>query len=311
MSSFAFSRLLSWCIFFRIRHQVFLFAWVGCIFLAMSLTTFVFCAYRRSHVYPCFFFSHPLRCQLYFSLNRALFPKIDIDNDSQVSMTELYGWIEQHMKKHVLHGTDARMRELDTNKDGKLSWEEYRVVEFPPQLEEGWKQVSLWAISIWYNAKKLRAMENQLSCNYHLIGLTDPILTELREIIMRDKRRFEFSDTDSDNMLSQEELTFFLHPEESKRMASYLVKVCITWHADVAGRERSQSSRGPMHKFVLSSIYAGTISLNLHQTKKIHFRWKYWKQWKGTFHTRIVYLGSRFHGYCLVRLNLNNEISVL
>jgi len=122
---------------------------------------------------------------------RALFPKVDIDNDNQVSMTELYGWIEQHMKKHVLHGTDARMRELDTNKDGKLSWEEYRVVEFPPQLEE---------------------------------GLTDPILTELREIIMRDKRRFEFSDTDSDNMLSQEELTFFLHPEESKRMTSYLVK---------------------------------------------------------------------------------------
>ena len=70
-------------------------------------------------------------------------------------------------------------------------------------------------------------MENQLSCNDHLIGLTDPILTELREIIMRDKRRFEFSDTDSDNMLSQEELTFFLHPEESKRMTSYLVKVCI------------------------------------------------------------------------------------
>lgn len=54
-----------------------------------------------------------------------------------MSITELYGWIEQHMKKHVLHGTDARMRELDTNKDGKLSWEEYRVVEFPPQLEEG------------------------------------------------------------------------------------------------------------------------------------------------------------------------------
>ena len=140
-------------------------------------------------------------------------------------------------------------------------------------------------------------MENQLSCNDHLIGLTDPILTELREIIMRDKRRFEFSDTDSDNMLSQEELTFFLHPEESKRMTSYLVKVCVTWHADVAGRERSRPLRGPMHKFVLSPIYAGTISLNLYQTKKIHFRWKYWKQWKGTFHPRIIYLGSRFLGY--------------
>jgi len=122
---------------------------------------------------------------------RALFPKIDIDNDNQVSMTELYGWIEQHMKKHVLHGTDVRLSELDTNEDGKVSWEEYRAVEFPPSLEK---------------------------------GLSGPVLTELREIILRDKRRFEFADTDGDKLLSREELTLFLHPEESKRMTSYLVK---------------------------------------------------------------------------------------
>lgn len=122
---------------------------------------------------------------------RALFPKIDIDNDNQVSMTELYGWLEQHMKKHVLHGTDARLEDLDSNKDGKISWEEYREVEFPSSIEK---------------------------------GLSGSILAELREIISRDKRRFEFSDTDSDNLLSREELMLFLHPEESKRMTAYLVK---------------------------------------------------------------------------------------
>ena len=83
------------------------------------------------------FLSRLLRCLLCFPLNRALFPKIDIDNDNQVSMTELYGWIEQHMKKHVLHGTDVRMMHLDSNKDGKVSWDEYREVEFPLSLEEG------------------------------------------------------------------------------------------------------------------------------------------------------------------------------
>lgn len=72
-----------------------------------------------------------------FLYNRALFPKIDIDKDNQLSMTELYGWIEQHMRKHVLHGADVKMRDLDTNKDRKVSWEEYRAVEFPPSLEEG------------------------------------------------------------------------------------------------------------------------------------------------------------------------------
>lgn len=77
------------------------------------------------------------RCLLYSFLNRALFPKIDINNDKQVSMTELYGWIEQHMKQHVLQGTDVRLRELDTNEDGKVSWEEYRAAEYPPSMEKG------------------------------------------------------------------------------------------------------------------------------------------------------------------------------
>ena len=82
-------------------------------------------------------FFHLYRCLLYLFLNRALFPKIDINNDKQVSMTELYGWIEQHMKKHVLQGTNVRLRELDTNEDGKVSWEEYRAAEYPPSIEKG------------------------------------------------------------------------------------------------------------------------------------------------------------------------------
>lgn len=71
-------------------------------------------------------------------------------------------------------------------------------------------------------------MKIKLNCNNHLIGLTDAVVTELREVVLRDKRRFEFSDTDNDNLLSREELTLFLHPEESKRMTSYLVQVIIT-----------------------------------------------------------------------------------
>ena len=65
--------------------------------------------------------------------------------------------------------------------------------------------------------------------------MSGSILAELREIISRDKRRFEFSDTDSDNLLSREELMLFLHPEESKRMTAYLVKVIIMCYADMAG----------------------------------------------------------------------------
>lgn len=74
---------------------------------------------------------------LLFLYNRELFPKIDIDRDSKVSVTELYEWIEQHMRKHVLRGADLKMRDIDTDKDGKVSWEEYKASEFPPSTEEG------------------------------------------------------------------------------------------------------------------------------------------------------------------------------
>lgn len=57
-------------------------------------------------------------------------------------MDELYEWIEQHMKKHVLRGASLKMRDMDTNKDGKVSWEEYKALEFPPSIEEGWTLVT-------------------------------------------------------------------------------------------------------------------------------------------------------------------------
>ena len=52
-------------------------------------------------------------------------------------MNELYEWIEQHMRKHVLHGAGLKLRDMDTNKDGKVSWEEYKAVEFNPFIEQG------------------------------------------------------------------------------------------------------------------------------------------------------------------------------
>lgn len=72
-----------------------------------------------------------------FPPNRELYPKIDVNKDKKVSMDELYEWIEQHMRKHVLHGADMKMRDMDTNKDGKVSWEEFKEVEFHPSIEEG------------------------------------------------------------------------------------------------------------------------------------------------------------------------------
>ena len=69
--------------------------------------------------------------------NRELYNLIDVDKDNKVSNSELYDWIEQHMKKHVLRSANTKITDLDKNKDGKVSWEEYKSVEFNLSEEEG------------------------------------------------------------------------------------------------------------------------------------------------------------------------------
>ncbi|XP_027044692.1 calumenin-B-like [Pocillopora damicornis] len=120
-----------------------------------------------------------------------LFPKIDVDNDKKISIPELYGWIEQHMKKHVLRQADLKMQDMDSNNDGKISWEEYRETQYPSSTEKGLKEKGLG---------------------------------EFKILVSREKKRFDFADTDNDKVLSREELSFLLHPEESKRMTSYFVE---------------------------------------------------------------------------------------
>lgn len=120
-----------------------------------------------------------------------LFPKIDVDRDKKISIPELYEWIEQHMKKHVLRQADVKMRDIDTNKDGKVSWEEYIETQYPSSHEK---------------------------------GLDEKVLGEFRELVSREKKRFDFADTDNDKELSREEFSLFLHPEESKRMTTYLIE---------------------------------------------------------------------------------------
>lgn len=122
---------------------------------------------------------------------KQLFPKIDINHDKKVSEEELYEWIEPHIKKHVLRRTDTKMKGIDTNNDGKVSWEEFKVSRYPPSMEKG----------------------------LHPEGLRN-----LREVQKIDKRKFDFADKDKDGQLLMEELSILLHPEESHRMISFLVQ---------------------------------------------------------------------------------------
>ena len=41
------------------------------------------------------------------------------------------------MRKHVLTGADMKLKNMDYNKDGKISWDEYVAVEYDPSTEQG------------------------------------------------------------------------------------------------------------------------------------------------------------------------------
>ena len=46
------------------------------------------------------------------------------------------------MKEHVTQGVDMRLKHMDKNGDGKISWEEYVGVEYDPTAEIGEKSSS-------------------------------------------------------------------------------------------------------------------------------------------------------------------------
>lgn len=56
---------------------------------------------------------------------------------------------------------------------------------------------------------------------FHLISEEDDY--EYKEMLKRDKRRWEMADIDKDNQISKEEYTAMLHPEEYDHMKDVVV----------------------------------------------------------------------------------------
>jgi len=56
---------------------------------------------------------------------RLVIPLIDKNGDGQISVEELAAWTGRSMKNFYKQEAENRLKTLDTNKDGKVSWEEY------------------------------------------------------------------------------------------------------------------------------------------------------------------------------------------
>ena len=57
--------------------------------------------------------------------HRRVIPLIDKNGDGKITVQELAAWTDRSMKGFYKQEAESRLKPLDTNKDGKVSWEEY------------------------------------------------------------------------------------------------------------------------------------------------------------------------------------------
>ncbi|KAG7497389.1 hypothetical protein JOB18_036698 [Solea senegalensis] len=113
--------------------------------------------------------------------------KIDVNSDDVISEEELKLWLKSNQKKLISGKVDERWSEFDSNKDGLISWSEYKKATYgylvSPQDEEDHKHM-----------------------------------------IFRDERRFRMADRNRDSVADKEEFTAFLYAEDYEHMRDVVVQ---------------------------------------------------------------------------------------
>lgn len=110
---------------------------------------------------------------------RLLLKKVDTDNDNAITTDELTEWVKKVFKERSLHGVEKDIEDKDTDHNGLVSWTEYTKGTY---------------------------------------GDTDEEDDEVKELLQRDRRRFDAADVNKDGSLNKEEFGTFLHPESSPEM---------------------------------------------------------------------------------------------
>ncbi|XP_037306765.2 reticulocalbin-2 isoform X1 [Pungitius pungitius] len=116
--------------------------------------------------------------------------RIDTNADNQLNAEEITLWIQHVYRKYALDDAKERFPEFDNDKDGVVTWEEYNMV----------------------------AYDQLISLDEDAV-LEDPEQESLRELHLREKRRFDFADVDGTSGLNVTEFLAFTHPSEVDHMA--------------------------------------------------------------------------------------------
>ena len=146
--------------------------------------------------------------------------KIDADGDHFVSHEELKLWIQKQQKSYIEEDVERQWRNHNPDNNTHLKWEDYKRLTygFMDEAEESAKQ-------------------------------KDEDEKTYREMLRRDRRRWQLADQDHDSHLSRAEFTDFLHPEETDHMQNVVIEETIE---DI---DKDMDGRISLHEYI-SDMYS-------------------------------------------------------
>uniref|UniRef100_U5EW90 Reticulocalbin-3 n=1 Tax=Corethrella appendiculata TaxID=1370023 RepID=U5EW90_9DIPT len=120
--------------------------------------------------------------------------KIDTDKDNFVNLAELKAWIQFTQKRYINEDVDRQWRQHNPENNEQIHWDAYRknVYGFLDEMDP----------------KDLEREDENFS---------------YKAMLTRDRRRWSIADRNGDDLLTREEFTDFLHPEESPYMRDIVV----------------------------------------------------------------------------------------
>ena len=129
-----------------------------------------------------------------------IFHKIDSNNDTFIDGTELTKWIVDTQERSITRRTEEFWSSSNPEKKPELSWDEYRAIQYGFLTDE---HIS--------DKDRRWVMEDDV----------DPeTLKQLRELELRDRRRWSVADENKNLQLNKEEFSAFIQPEHFSHMYS-------------------------------------------------------------------------------------------
>ncbi|XP_047452917.1 reticulocalbin-2 [Mugil cephalus] len=121
--------------------------------------------------------------------------RIDTNGDNLLSEEEITLWIQHVYRKYALEDAEERFPEFDADKDGVVTWEEYNMV----------------------------AHDQLISFDDSAV-LEDPEQESVRNLHLKERRRFDFANVDGAPGLNVTEFLAFTHPSEVDHMADFAIE---------------------------------------------------------------------------------------